>query len=302
MVTFLNGNFVPWNWATVNVANQTFNYGTACFEGIRGYLTESGTIAVFRPREHFERFIASQKALHIELPYSVEDYLEITARLVRDNKFNTDIYIRPIAYVTNDEIGVRLHNIKFGLAMFAVPFGSYHGKETLKLMVSSYRRIQNSMLPMHAKINGLYVQSALAKTEAHLNGYDEAVLLTPKGFVAECSSCNLFAVKNGKLITPPLETGILNGITRQTVFSLAYLLGCKVEGGLFNWHFIARADECFLTGTAVEITPAVSINGKAIGIGKVGPVTMEIKDLYKKVVTKQKIVDPLWHLDVEVRS
>ncbi|HSR29865.1 MAG TPA: branched-chain amino acid transaminase, partial [Anaerolineae bacterium] len=220
---FFTGKFVPIEEAKVSIMTHAFNYGTGCFEGIRAYWSEQDQqLYVFRLREHYERMHRSARILRIHLPQTVEELGEITLELLRREGYHEDAYIRPLAYKVDELIGVRLHDLTDGFAMFAVPFGRYLEKEEgAHVCLSSWRRVDDNAIPARAKITGAYINSALSKTDALLSGYDEALVLTQDGHISEGSAENFFLLRDGTLITPPVTSNILEGITRDTIITLA---------------------------------------------------------------------------------
>ncbi len=282
---FFRGAIRPIAEAKISVMTSSFNYGTGVFEGIRAFWNEEEKeLFVFRMPEHYARFLRSCKILLLDLPYGVEDLCQITLELLRREGFQEDVYIRPIAYKASEEIGVRLHNLESDLAIFALPFKAYLPEGGIRAMVSSWRRIEDNAIPARAKITGAYVNSALAKTEAHLAGFDEAIVLNEDGQVAEGSAENLFLVRDGVLITPPITANILEGITRDTVITLAKDLGIPVAERPVDRTELYLAEEVFLTGTAAGLAPVVEIDHRKIGTGKPGPIFNSLRDLYERVV------------------
>ena len=250
---FFDDKFIPLAKAKVGVMTHAFNYGTACFEGIRGnWNKEQGQMYIFRMKEHYQRLLESCEVLKIELPYSIDEMCSLSVELVQRCGFREDTYIRPMAYKKTEQVGVRLHNLEPGFLMFATLLGAYLDIEKgARCCIASWRRVNSGMIPIKAKISGIYVNSALAKTEAWENGFDEAIFLTRDGHVCEGSGENIFLVIGGKLVTPPVSDDILVGITRDTIMKLA-----KKEFGIdtversIDPGEIFTADECFMTGTA----------------------------------------------------
>jgi len=284
---FFEGEFVPIEKAKVSIMTHTFNYGTGCFEGIRAYWNEEeGQLFVFRMREHYERFHRSCGILLIELPHSVEQLGEITMELLCKEEARTDTYIRPLAYKATEGIGVRLHDLEDELAVFAVPFGRYIEKEEgAKVCVSSWRRISDNAVPARAKITGAYINSAFSKTEAMLNGFDEAIVLNQNGHVSEGSAENLFIVREGKLITPPVTENILEGITRATIMQIAReQFGLEAVERPIDRTELYLAEEAFFCGTGVQVAAIATIDRRPVGTGKLGPIVKKIRDLYFDVV------------------
>lgn len=284
---FFKGGFVPIENAKVSIMTHAFNYGTGCFEGIRAYWNpEENQLFVFRLLEHFQRLHRSCKILHIRLPYSPEELSDLLVELLRREGYREDCYIRPIAYKADEIIGVRLHNLTDEFAMFATPFGRYiEGELGARVMISPWRRVDDNAIPARAKITGSYINSALSKTAAAMAGCDEAIVLTHDGHVSEGSAENLFLVRNGKLITPPVTDDILEGITRNTVMEIALAeFGVDTEVRTVDRSELYVADEAFFCGTGVQIEPIVEIDHRVIGDGKMGPITQKIYDLYFDIV------------------
>ncbi len=282
---FFRGEIRPIAEAKISVMTSAFNYGTAVFEGIRAFWNaEEKELFVFRMAEHYARFLRSCRILFIDLPYGVEDLCAITLELVRREGFREDVYIRPIAFKASEEIGVRLHNLDSDVTIFALPFKAYLPEGGIRATVSSWRRVEDNAIPARAKITGAYVNSALAKTEAYLAGFDEAIVLNEDGQVAEGSAENLFLVRDGVLITPPATANILEGITRDTVITLAKDLAIPVVERPVDRTELYVASEVFLTGTAAGLSPVVEIEGRKVGTGTPGPIFTCLHELYEGVV------------------
>lgn len=283
---FFNGAIVPIEQARVSIMTHALNYGTGCFEGIRGYwVPEEEQLFVFQLRPHMERLQRSCHILYMRLPYSVDELCAICIELLRREGFREDVYIRPLVYKSDPAIAVRLNDMTDSFALFAVGFGQYLAGATVRACVSSWRRIDDNIIPSRAKACGAYLNSALAKTEALLNGYDEAIVLSGDGHVAEASAANLFIVRNGILITPPVTNDVLEGITRQVVMQLASdRLGLTVVERPIDRTELYIADEAFFCGTGVEIKPIIEIDRRTIGDGRIGPISSELVRLYADVV------------------
>ncbi len=280
---FFHGKIVPLSEAKIGVMTHAFNYGTAAFEGIRGnWSAENKQMYLFRMKEHYERLFKSCRVLHIKIPYTIDELLKITLDVVEKSGYQEDLYVRPLAYKGSEVIGVRLHNLEDHFLIFVSPFGNYLDVEKgIKCCVSSWRRIDDTMIPPAAKITGLYVNSALAKTEAIQNGFDEAILLSQSGHVSEGSGENIFLIIGNKLITPPPSDCILLGITRQTVMEIAAKeMGIETVERSIGRSELYTAEECFLTGTAAHLTPVLEIDRRPVGNGQVGPITGRLQKLY----------------------
>lgn len=284
---FFDGRIVPIEDAKISVRTHAFNYGTGCFEGIRGYWNEDDAqMYVFQLREHFERFLASCKLLFIELPYSAQELSAITLDLLRAEGYRKDTYIRPIAYKANESIGVKLHGLRDAVTIFATPFGRYvDAEEGARVQVSSWRRISDNALPARGKITGAYVNSAFSKTDALLNGFDEAIVLNQNGHVSEGSAENIFVVRDGVVATPPVTENILEGITRAVVIELCHdVLGIPIVERPIDRTELYAAEEVFFTGTGVQIAAVTEIDRRRVGDGRMGPIVSELRSRYFDIV------------------
>jgi branched-chain amino acid aminotransferase len=267
--------------------NHTLNYGTGVFGGIRGYWNEEQEqLFVFRPLDHFKRLLNSAKIMCSQVEYDENELRDVALELLRREELREDCYLRPLIYKSDELIGVRLHDLSDDVAMFAVPFTRYVERdEGAHVTFSSWRRIDDNMIPARGKITGAYVNSALIKTDAVRAGFDEALVLTQEGHVSEGSAENIFLLRNNRLITPPVSDNILEGITRRTVMTLAEQeLGLEVEERSVDRTEVFLADELFMTGTAAQITAIVRVDHRAIGDGVMGPATAELRRLYSDVV------------------
>jgi branched-chain amino acid aminotransferase len=297
---WLNGELVDWADAKVHVGVHGLHYGSGVFEGIRCYETENGP-AVFRLNDHLQRLEDSAKVLYMDLPYSVEDLRTATHQLIARNGLPS-CYIRPVAFYGYGELGVATTGNPVDVVIISFPWGAYLGEEGqrtgITTMVSSWERVGPNVIPHVAKATGIYLNSMLATTEARRAGYDEAIMLTREGYVADGPGENIFVVKNGKLLTPPLSMSILPGITRDTIIQLAQVLGYPVEETLIIRTDLYLADEVFMVGTATEVAPVRSVDDREIGVG---PVTLELQKAYLDVVNgrDQRFAD--W-LDVVAMS
>lgn len=284
---FFRGETVPLEDARVSVMTHALHYGTAVFEGIRGnWNADQETMYIFRLREHYERLMLGCRMLLMELPYSVDDLCRITVELVERNANRSDVYIRPLAYKGAELVAnLKLHELSSDFALIVVPFGDYLGTDNLRCCTSSWRRLEDQMTPTQIKTSANYLNSILAKTEAVLAGFDEAILLNQDGHVSEGSGENLFMVRRGKLVTPILEDNPLPGITRETVLELAQEdLGLEVVERRIDRSELYLAEEVFLSGTAAHLTPVVSLDNRPIADGKPGPVSTELKRMYFDIV------------------
>jgi len=284
---YFEGKFVPFGEAKVSIMTHALNYGTGVFEGIRAYWNaEQEQLYVVRLRDHYRRLLQSTKVLRMQFELDVDQMSALTVDLLRREGYREDVYIRPLAYKANEMIGVRLHNLRDEFAIFAVPFGKYiEQQEGAKVCFSSWRRNDDNAIPPRGKITGGYVNSALIKSEAMLNGYDEAIVLNADGHISEGSAENFFIVRGGKLITPPVSANILEGITRQLIIDLAKTeFGVETVERQIDRSEVYIADEAFFCGTGVEITPIGSVDQIPLGNGGVGPITRRISELYFRLV------------------
>lgn len=284
---YLRKQFVPMSEAKIGIMTHAFNYGTACFEGVRGNWSEKEEqIYLFRPEDHFRRLLKSCRILKLDIDLTVQEMLDITVKLVEMCGYREDVYIRPMAYKSSEQVGVRLHDLESDFLLFVTPFGPYLDvTKGIRCSVSSWRRVDDNSIPARAKINGLYVNSALVKTEAWENGFDEGIMLNQDGHVSEGSGENLFIVEGNKLITPPVSDNILVGITRDTIMNLAKNeLGMDTVERSIDRSELYIADECFLTGTAAHVSPVIEIDHRPVGDGEIGPVSAKIQNIYFDVL------------------
>lgn len=283
---FLNGEFLPIEHGMISVHTHSFCMGTGCLEGIRGYWSQKEQqLFLFRLREHFVRLHHSCRILHIALPYTVEDLAALTIELIRQNDVREDIYVRIVAFKSEESLNIRLHGVSDSFVMTLMPMGNFIDITGLKCEVSSWRRIDDNAVPARAKVSGGYVNSALARSQALQNGCDEAILLNNDGHVSEGSTENIFLVMQGAFVTPAPSENILLGITRDTVMQFGrQVMGRPTCERAVDRTELYLADEIFLCGTGAQIAPVVNIDHRPIGDGKVGPVTREIQDLYFQVV------------------
>jgi branched-chain amino acid aminotransferase len=280
---YFNGDFVPAADAKVSVLTHAFNYGTACFEGIRGYATADGSdILVFRLREHMERLVQSSHIIGCEVKIGIDRLCEIAIELVQLNQQHGDVYIRPLVYKCGTGIGVTMAGVPDDITMFSVPFGKYlEADKGIRCCVSSWRRSTDNNIPPRAKITGGYINAALAKHEALANGFDEAIMLTDHGHVSEGSAENLFVSRDGTLYTPAVSDSILEGITRETVIELAQAeFGIATVARHINRTELYTADEVFLCGTGAEISPVIEVDRRHVGSGAIGPITSWLQQRY----------------------
>lgn len=285
---YFKKQIVPLSEAKIGIMTHAFNYGTGVFEGIRGnWNAEEEQVYVFRLKEHYDRLRKSCRIMKIDFPYSDEEVISITTRVVEMSGYREDVYLRPLAYKSSEVLGVRLHDLEDDFLLFIAPFGPYLDLEKgARCCTSSWRRVADTGIPARAKITGIYANSALAKTEAQLNGFDEAIMLDDRGHISEGSGENIFVIQDGRIITPPPSSDILVGITRDTAMTLAREeLGIDVVERDIDRSELYTAAECFMTGTAAHVTPVVELDHRPIGDGKIGPVTRKLVELYFQIIT-----------------
>jgi branched-chain amino acid aminotransferase len=282
LICYFEGGYVPMRDANVSIMTHAFMYGTATFEGIRAYWNaEQQQLYGLFIREHVDRIRKSARILLMDPVQSADELTEIILETVRRNKFREDAYIRPSFYKSTRAIGVRLHHLEHQLDVITVPFGDYvDTTRGIRIMSSSWRRNADEALPARGKIVGGYVNMAFQKSEAELNGFDEALVLTAGGHASEASAANLFMVRDGVIVTPPVYDDILEGITRKAMIQLATDAGLPVESRSIDRSELYIADEVFLCGTGVQVSPVVEVDHRPIGSGEVGPVATLIKDRY----------------------
>ena len=290
-VAFLNGQYVPLEDAKVGIMTHALHYGTAAFEGIRGNWNEDhGKTYIFKLQEHYERLLRGAKMLWIDVPYSVDELCQITIEVVERSAFQQDLYIRPVAFKSEEKVAnLNLKSLSDGFFCLAVPFGNYIDSDgAISCCVSSWRRIDDTMVPPRFKLSGLYLNSILAKTDALASGFDEAIMLNMDGHVCEGTGENIFVVHGQTIATPTLESNVLPGITRATVLDLAREeLGLTVEERPVDRSELYTADEVFLTGTAAHVQGVGSVDHRTVGAGGIGPTTRRLQELYFPIVRGQ---------------
>ena len=280
-VAYLDGRFTPLADAKISIATHALQYGTGVFEGIRAYWNPAHEqLYVFRLREHFERMARSVKIMRITLPADPVLLSETTLELLRKNGFKNDVYVRPLAFKAARSVKVALEGLRDGFGMYAFPLGAYLPTGGLAARTASWRRTSDDAIPARGKITGAYINTALAVDEAHDYEADEAIFLTADGHVSEGGGANLFMVRDGALITPPVTADILEGITRDSILELAAELGIVVEERQIDRTELYVAEEVFFCGTGAQVAPCVKIDGREIGDGQIGPVAKKIGDLY----------------------
>ncbi len=298
---YFEGQIVPFTEAKISIATHAFNYGTGIFAGVRAYWNEGEQrLYLFRPYDHYRRFLNSAKIMLMDFDHTPESLTEITRQLLQREGYQTDVYIRPLGYKAELGIGVKLHGLRDEIAIFALPFGSYvKNEEGVHVTISSWRRIDDNMIPARGKIVGAYANSALIKSDALRAGFDEALVLTESGHVSEGSAMNLFMVRNGVLITPPVTDNILEGITRRSVMTLAREeLGLPVEERSIDRTELFLAEELFLTGTAAQIAAVTQVDHRPVGDGQMGEITRQLRAIFEQVVRGKNPKYAHWNVPV----
>lgn len=287
---YFKGEIVPYSEAKVGVLTHGFNYGTAVFAGLRAYWNEEQEQQyLFRPRDHYQRFLNSAKIMCMEFDHTPESLTEVTLDLLRAEGYRQNIYIRPLAYKADEIVGVKLHDLQDEITITAVPFDTYVANDTnAHVTVSSWRRLDDNSIPARGKVSGAYASSALIKTDAVKSGYDEALVLTQEGHISEGSAMNVFMVRDGKLITPPITENILEGITRRSAMELASNeLQIEIIERPIDRTEIYLCEELFMTGTAAQIVAITRVDHRWVGTGEMGPVAARLRELYLQAVRGQ---------------
>lgn len=283
---YFKGHIVPSEQATISVKNHAFNYGTAVFGGIRAYWSaEDEQLNIFRPLDHFTRLIQSASLLRMKVHQTPEDLTNILIELLRLEGYHENVYARPLVYKDMEGIGVRLHDVPDAVTMWTTPMGRYIEKEEgAHVHFSAWRRVDDNAIPARGKVSGSYANSALIKSDAVLSGYDEALVLNHDGHVSEASAANIFIVRGGVAITPPVNANVLEGITRRTLITLLRdEMGVEVQERDIDRTEVYLADEVFLCGTGVQIAAVTRIEHRQIGTGKMGEITHTLRDLQQDV-------------------
>ncbi len=284
---YFQGKIVPYSKAKVGVLTHALNYGTAAFGGLRAYWNqELNQQFIFRAPDHYRRFLNSCKLLCMQLDQTPESLTQLTVELLRLENYHRDIYIRPLAYKSDEIIGVKLHGLHEDLSICAIPFDRYMEDDTnAHVTISSWRRVDDNIIPARGKISGAYANSAFIKTDAVRAGFDEALVLTQEGHISEGSAMNFFMVREGCLVTPPVTENILEGITRRSVIEMARQeLNINVVERPVDRTEVYLCDELFLSGTAAQITAATQVDHRPVGNGKMGPITSHLYHLFQDVL------------------
>ncbi|BDE04869.1 branched chain amino acid aminotransferase [Vulcanimicrobium alpinum] len=287
LTVYHDGRFTRYDDAKIGLLTHGLQYGTGCFEGVRGFWNaHEEELYLLELAPHYDRLAQSARILLMQLPHTTAELIDISIELCVRNAFRGDVYLRPFSYKANEDIGVRLHDVRDAFAIVAIPFDRYFDTARgLRCGVSSWRRMDDTMAPARGKITGIYVNSALAKSEAIMNGLDEAIMLSAEGHVSEGSAENLFIVRRGMLHTPDASQNILEGVTRRAVMTLAREeLGIETVERPIDRSELFIADECFITGSAAGIQWIESIDHRQVGDGQRGPISAALIDLYDRAV------------------
>lgn len=302
---YFRGAIVPYADAKVGVLTHALNYGTAVFGGMRAYWnTEEGQLYLFRPLDHFVRFINSAKLMMMNLDLTPAELTQVTIDLLRKENYECNLYIRPLIYKSDEIIGVKLHGLQEELSIVSMPFERYVTNDTCAhVTFSSWRRVDDNMIPARGKISGAYANSAFIKSDAILSGFDEALVLNQDGHLSEGSAMNVFIVRDGECITPPVTDNILEGITRRTVLELAQKeLGIQVRERPIDRSEIYLCDELIMTGTAAQITAVTHVDHRPIGSGEMGPVATKLRQVFSDAVHGRLKQYRHWNVPVYVEE
>jgi branched-chain amino acid aminotransferase len=284
---FFEGEFAHYHDVHIGVMTHALHYGTGCFEGIRSYWNpDREQLFLLQAPAHYQRLHRSARILRMDLPYETDELIEITLELLRRNAYRTDAYVRPLVFKSVEQIGVSLHGLADSLLVYTAPMGNYVEIEGgIRCAVSSWRRIHDCALPARAKVTGGYINSALAKSEALENGFDEAIVLTEAGHVSEGSAENVFLLKDGAFVTPPVTDDILEGVTRGLIIGLIRdELRLPVVERSIDRTELYTCDELFLCGTGAQVSPVIEVDRRPVGDGRVGEFSQELQHLYFSAV------------------
>jgi branched-chain amino acid aminotransferase len=284
---YFEGKIVPFEEAKISVMTHALNYGTAAFGGVRGYWNEDEEqLFVFRPLDHYTRLLNSAKMLCMEFDHTPESFTEITLELLRTEGWREDVYLRPLIYMADPVIGVKVHDLRADFTVFSLPFGGYvSNEENIHVTFSSWRRIDDNIIPARGKITGAYVNSALIKTDAVRAGFDEALVLNNDGHLSEGSGMNFFMVRDGVVVTPAVTDNILEGITRRSIIEIMREeMGLPVEERSIDRTEVYLAEEAFFSGTALQVGAITAVDHRPVGAGVMGPVVAELRERFFEVV------------------
>jgi branched-chain amino acid aminotransferase len=298
---FFEGRIVPLSEARISIATHALLYGTAVFGGMRAYWNpDKKRVFLFRPYDHFRRLLHSARMLNMQTKYDAESLIQLTLDVLHKDDWQQDIYLRPTFYKADMGIGVRLHDLRDEFSMFVIPAEKYIKNDTdAHVTVSSWRRIDDNMIPARGKVAGAYVNSALMKTDAVMAGFDEVLAMDNNGHISEGSAMNVFIVRDGMLITPPVTDNILEGITRRTVIEFARTeLGLPLVERSIDRTEVYIAEEMFLTGTAAEVTAVTKVDHRPVGAGKMGPITTQLRDFYADAIRARLPKYAAWNVKV----
>ena len=299
---YFKGEIVPYSEAKVGVLTHALNYGTGVFGGVRAYKNdENGKLYLFRPYDHYKRFLNSAKMLLMQFDETPESMTQHTIDLIKKSGYTEDVYIRPLAFLSEEMIGVKLHDVKSDFSIVVLPFGKYVSNDTsAHVTVSSWRRLDDNVIPARGKISGAYANSAFIKTDAVRSGFDEALVLTQDGHLSEGSAENVFMVRDGVLLTPSVNQNILEGITRRSVMELAAEeLGMKVVERPLDRTEIYICDELFMTGTAAQVTAITKVDHRPVGTGVMGPVAEKLRELFFDIVRAKNPKYAHWNVEIK---
>jgi branched-chain amino acid aminotransferase len=298
---YFKGTIVPYSEAKVGVMTHALNYGTAAFGGIRAYWNqEKEQLYLFRPIDHYRRFLNSAKLMLMEFDQDPEMLTQVSIDLLRKEGYRCNVYIRPLAYKADEVIGVKLHGLQSELSIVAIPFERYITNDTnAHVTVSSWRRVDDNMIPARGKISGAYANSALIKTDAIQAGFDEALVLTQDGHISEGSAMNVFMVREGVVVTPPITENILEGITRRTAMELLEKqMGMKVVERPIDRTEVYLCEELFMTGTAAQVTAVTRVDYRSVGDGSMGPITTRLRQAFSDAVYGRTPAYRHWNMPV----
>ena len=298
---FFEGRNVPLSEAKISIATHGFLYGTAVFGGMRAYWNEEKKrLFVFRPYDHFRRILNSGRMMAMSIPYDEESLIQLTLDVLRTDNWKEDVYLRPTIYKSDMGIGVRLHDLKDEFCMFVMAYEPYVKNDTnAHVTISSWRRIDDNVIPARGKVAGAYANSALIKTDANRAGFDEAIVLDNHGHVSEGSAMNIFMLRDGVLVTPPITDNILEGITRRSIIEVARKeLGIEIVERSIDRTEVFIAEEMFMTGTAAQVVAITKVDHRSVGMGSMGPVTTKLRNAFDDIVRAKNPKYASWNVEV----
>jgi branched-chain amino acid aminotransferase len=287
---YFQGQVVPLEDAKISVMTHALHYGTAVFAGMRAYWNDDEQqLFMYRPNDHFERLLQSATLMRMNLDHTVESLKDALTQLLRAENFHENCYIRPLAYKSEERLGISLHDVADDLTIIAMPVGQFvvrSDDDGIHLCISGWKRVDDNMIPARGKVSGAYANSTLVKSDAMLAGFDDALILSDDGHISEASGANVFIIRKGVALTPPVNANVLEGITRRSVIQwMQDDLGVEVIERDIDRTEVYLAEEIFLCGTGAQIAPVSRIDHRVIGAGKIGPITRRVRDLYFQVVT-----------------